>query len=369
MIELSSRRQSSKFSSASTTNVGLLVIGAILLALANTSMAVDGVIEINPACVPVGCFPGDPAGFPVTITESGSYRLTGNLVLPDENTTAIVYSAADVSIDFNGFAIRGVTECQQNPSTLLVGCAQAGSGRGIEALDTLYSTSLRVSNGTIHGTGNRAISLSEPNNSAVIEDMVIRSSGSTGIYCKGYCTVRDSRVELSLSHGIHSDPDSGVVGEVNAVDVHLISNGGGGVRCIADDRRRCSVIDSTVKFNSGIGISGVAIARGVLVAQNGSAGIIAGLVADSVVRNNGDTGVAARVVRGSYISGNAGAGIESGGLPGALVVDNKISFNAGCGTWDAVLVENFFLQNNNGNLQTCASVHLGPNHCEPNVGC
>lgn len=292
MTRSKSRRQTSNFTSASTTYrpLGKLLIGFILLALASTSMAVDGVIEINPACVPVGCFPGDPAGFPVTITESGSYRLTGNLILPDENTTAIVYSAADVSIDFNGFAIRGVTECQQNPSTLLVGCALTGSGRGIEALDTLYSTSLRVSNGTIHGTGNRAISLSESNNSAVIEDMVIRSSGSTGIYCGDTCTVRNTRVELSLGDGIAGQSatikdavvrSSGAIGiscdegiclisntrvelnevngiyglraEVTAVDVHVFSNGATGIVCEGVETA-CIVTNSVVKLNTGSGL-------------------------------------------------------------------------------------------------------------------
>jgi hypothetical protein len=44
--------------------------------------ASDGQLEINQACaVNTGCFPGDDPGFPVTITQPGSYRLTGNLDL------------------------------------------------------------------------------------------------------------------------------------------------------------------------------------------------------------------------------------------------------------------------------------------------
>ena len=48
---------------------------------AGTSHAVDGVFEISQACVEFGCVPGDSAFFPVTISESGSYRLTSNIIV------------------------------------------------------------------------------------------------------------------------------------------------------------------------------------------------------------------------------------------------------------------------------------------------
>jgi hypothetical protein len=55
-----------------------LVLGCALL-LSISSRAADGVIEINQSCVAGGCFAGDTAGFPVTISQPGSYRLTSNL--------------------------------------------------------------------------------------------------------------------------------------------------------------------------------------------------------------------------------------------------------------------------------------------------
>ena len=45
--------------------------------------AADGVIEINQAGIEAD------GGFPYVISEPGSYILTGNLMVPDENTTAI----------------------------------------------------------------------------------------------------------------------------------------------------------------------------------------------------------------------------------------------------------------------------------------
>ena len=62
----------------------------------------------------------DTAGFPVTIAASGSYRLTGNLVVTDKNTTVIEVTnpAKQVTIDLNGFSISGPVTCAAPP----IGC-------------------------------------------------------------------------------------------------------------------------------------------------------------------------------------------------------------------------------------------------------
>jgi hypothetical protein len=45
----------------------------LLLLFATPALAVDGVLEINQTCaVQTGCFSGDTAGFPVTISASGA---------------------------------------------------------------------------------------------------------------------------------------------------------------------------------------------------------------------------------------------------------------------------------------------------------
>ena len=50
------------------------------------ALADAGRLEINQICaVETGCFPGDAAGFPVTLTTPGSYALTGNLSLALES--------------------------------------------------------------------------------------------------------------------------------------------------------------------------------------------------------------------------------------------------------------------------------------------
>ena len=84
----------------------------ILLALGGSAVAADGVYEINQACaLSTGCFLNDAAGFPVTITASGSYLLTSNLVVADVDTNGIEVSEKGVTIDLNGFAVSGPRFC------------------------------------------------------------------------------------------------------------------------------------------------------------------------------------------------------------------------------------------------------------------
>ena len=76
---------------------------------ASSAWAVDGVVLINQASALAGnVTPGDTPGFPVTISQPGSYRLAGNLTVPDANTTAIeVTATGQVTVDLNGFVISG----------------------------------------------------------------------------------------------------------------------------------------------------------------------------------------------------------------------------------------------------------------------
>ena len=70
-----------------------LVLGAALRAAAS-----DGAREINQTAALAGAVtPGDTAGFPVTISQAGSYLLTGNLVVPSADTTASSWAARRAS--------------------------------------------------------------------------------------------------------------------------------------------------------------------------------------------------------------------------------------------------------------------------------
>ena len=95
-------------------------VAICLLFAATAVQAADGVIEINQASVEAA------GGFPFEITRTGSYKLTGNLEVDDVNTTAIWVRTAYVTVDLNGFSIRGPVECEFGES-----CDQAGTGAGV----------------------------------------------------------------------------------------------------------------------------------------------------------------------------------------------------------------------------------------------
>ena len=95
--------------------------------------AVDGIILIDQNRALAGSVtPGDTPGFPVTISQSGSYRLAGNLTVPDANTTAISITADNVTIDLNGFSIIGPTVCTPaSASAPVTSCSPTGTGVGV----------------------------------------------------------------------------------------------------------------------------------------------------------------------------------------------------------------------------------------------
>ena len=90
------------------------IISTCALLICVDARAVDGVVLIDQNKALAGnVTPGDAPGFPVTISRSGSYRLSGDLTVPDAATTAVdvTNTAADVSIDLNGFSISGPVVC------------------------------------------------------------------------------------------------------------------------------------------------------------------------------------------------------------------------------------------------------------------
>lgn len=123
-------------------NVGsahLYCCTAVLLSI--SAFAVDGVVLINQNTVIAA------GEFPCHITQPGSYRLTGNLVVTSANIAAdgkaaIVIDADNVTLDLNGFAISGPNTCAWIP----VFC----TNNGVNAHGVLsFHTRIAVFNGYI----------------------------------------------------------------------------------------------------------------------------------------------------------------------------------------------------------------------------
>lgn len=199
-----------------------------------SARAADGVLEIHRTCIATGCFPGDGPGFPVEVAESGSYLLTSDLVVPDENTTAIRVTGARVSIDLGGFSISGPTFCTGIPTT----CFPGGSGVGIDFEPGTFGS---AANGKIQGMGGTGIEDGNGN----FENLLLHSNGGDGISASG--TIHGCRVTR---------------------------NGDAGIAC-----NSALVLDNLVTFNGRAGISctGHPVIRGNRVTDNGNAGTSPGI--------------------------------------------------------------------------------------------
>lgn len=162
--------------------------------------AADGVLEINQACVAAGCFPGDSAGFPVKITDPGSYILTSDIDISGENTpedlNAIEIQGAlgRVVLDLNGFSIVGPTFC--SGGTPPTSCSPLGTGVGIRAFDN----TVIIRNGRVTGMGNIGIQLVT---ASTVEGVVVTDCGGVGIQGGTNTVISDSRVRRNGSDGIN----------------------------------------------------------------------------------------------------------------------------------------------------------------------
>jgi len=93
--------------------------------------------------------PGDTPGFPVTLSLPGSYRLTSNLTVP-VGADGILITAENVTLDLNGFTIKGPGSCTKSASGYTVTCAPPSYHHGVNVNSTGLSESV-VRNGTVQG--------------------------------------------------------------------------------------------------------------------------------------------------------------------------------------------------------------------------
>jgi hypothetical protein len=111
--------------------IGMIALSVILAS--TSTLAVDGQVLINQSTVTAA------GGFPYRITQPGSYKLSGNLVVPG-GAHAIVITADGVMFDLNGFSISGSGS----------GCDIFGSCTH-QSIGISYSGSDTVRNGTVSG--------------------------------------------------------------------------------------------------------------------------------------------------------------------------------------------------------------------------
>ncbi len=293
---------------------GIFMAIAVGVLTAGPGSATDGVIEINQArALAGGVTAGDTAGFPVLLTSAGSYRLTGNLVAP-ASKDAIYVSAADVTIDLNGFSV-------------------SGSGTGaIYGVFIVVAANVEVRNGTIRGFPGNAINAVACSGCRVI-DVRIRGNSHHGIYMGANSLIRGCTASGNGGGGLYAGASSSFINNI-AHDNDLT-----GIRITGNDG---GLIEGNVSYGNGVdGITANDFPNpsSVTVRNNSSYsntnhGIASqgGTVVGNTTSGNGVDGihisVSAAWVQGNRSTGNGDDGIQSNGTSGVSITDNVVTGNA-----------------------------------------
>lgn len=385
----------------------LLKIGCFVsLALLGLSSPALGQVTINQSKANAGnVTPGDAAGFPVTLTAPGSYELTGNLTVPNANTTAIQVTADNVSINLNGFVIKGPTVCTKDALSGFVSCSPTGSGRGVDAVNRNGTV---VVNGEVRGMGEDGLILG-PN--CRVERVSVFSNGRIGINTGSGSLVNSSLVNQNGIYGIlvtggtitgNTANENGDIGifaaaagsAVNAssliTDNRASGNVGSGIviqgGTVTGNTARDNggdgistdggLSDATVSGNTVVGNagSGIRVGNGTVsgntAIQNSNDGITmfgTGIVSGNTAINNTINGIFAgqAVVIGNTASGSEnGSGINGSGAMFDNLVESNAGFGLALGAFSAYARN--VVNNNNGsnaNPQVSGGINLGQNMC------
>lgn len=196
--------------------------------------------------------PGDGAGYPITISQPGSYKLTSNLYVP-AGISGIVISAPNVTLDLNGFTIAGPVTCSQNTTTRAVTCSAAYSGQVYGIGAAAADLGIAIRNGTVQGFAGYGIFGS---GNDLVERVHVTQNSFIGIDQTGTNDanprIADVLVDLNGVHGMTLNASGGVVSgsRVNA-------NGGDGIY----GNGRVLVLDTQVRRNFSVGLRNAQVSR------------------------------------------------------------------------------------------------------------
>lgn len=297
------------------------------------------------------------------ITQAGSYYLTGPIDLPDNaSTNGIVIAAPDVTLDLNGFRIRGD--------------GRATSLSGIFVADDPGFYHLVVRNGVIRDWGHAGIDATH-SRAAHFSELRIGVNGlnhdSTdkgGLTTGTGCTVVDCEIWGNGGGGLIAGDWS----TVNRCTTHM--NHGAGIKT----GQYCTVSQCTSSNNDGSQGHGIWLTSGgdgsgsTAVDCTASFNIQCGLLANNgctisrcTAFQNGDAGISVGI--GCSVTGNtcgrsagpAGTGIRATGS-GNRIEDNTTNFNAT--GFDISGVKNLVIRNRTGGDAVPYSIGTGNTYGE-----
>lgn len=216
-----------------------LAVAAALLALTGSASA-QATIDHKKALAG-NVTPGDTAGYPITLSVPGHYKLMSNLMVPN-GMTGVKIMADGVTLDLNGFAVISGRNCTANYATYVTTCSADGGQIGIDG-STNSNHIFTVRNGMVSGF----------HKGVVIDGGLVQN-----------VIVRNNQVGVQV-HNTRPVRVTGVLAEHNGEAGIDLLNGG-------------SIVDSSVASMNTIGIrvdGGLGTVRDSLVTYNRT-GIVGG---------------------------------------------------------------------------------------------
>ncbi|MBL8014435.1 MAG: hypothetical protein JNN05_11370 [Candidatus Omnitrophica bacterium] len=218
--------------------IALFVV--ILSFLAEQGWAVDGEVLISQTTAEAGrVTPDDTAGFPVTISLPGSYKLSSNLNIP-AGKIGILIATNNVTLDLNGFRIIGISS--------------SGTETAISDNNQIRQN-ITVRNGSIV-TIRTGINLAA-SRQCVIEGMRLNQIGDVAITVGDYSTVVDNSINqvtgFAQAGGIGISGKQGQKIRGNTISQVLSPNGSfkpSGIKVLHN-----SLVENNTVMLSGMGIS------------------------------------------------------------------------------------------------------------------
>lgn len=285
----------------------------------------------------------NPGVMPIVITRSGTYRLKSDLVQSDPSVDVLRIDAGDVTIDLNGFAIRGPAVCVGEGAVRV--CDPSGSGSGIRVA-SLQRSRIRVANGVIRGLAGDG--LAGEGGVWSVESVDLLDNGGSGAQID---SVDGGYLSNVTAIG---NQDNGIEGfSLRLVNCDASRNAMSGISLA-----RGLVSGCTASMNAASGVQGSVVMSGCVVMGNGGRGVegTSAVVVNNVIAGNEDggavcadcsfennvlifnpvnqaLGTAENVLSDSVIRGNA---VRSSSAAGAFQVSNGLVgdtlLRAGVGT-------------------------------------
>jgi parallel beta-helix repeat protein len=300
-----------------------LLLTAVLLSAAPV-WADDGFYVIGVGGKPVG---KEITSLPCTISESGMYYLSKNLLQLLYTGSAITVSASNVTLDLMGFTLNGISRVTGGAHGIWInegtsgvevrnGCITNFVGDGVHCLgQNCRLLGLRVTN--VGGAG-----ISENGKNQVISCFA-SGCGHEGIYSGGSSMLKGNTVNGNATNGITAGDNCTMMGNT------VSSNGQYGI----SSGNSCTVTGNSTQnsSNHGIRTGDHCSVTGNSSQNNTGSGIQAGL---------------ASLVQGNTASGNGGNGIYVS--EGSTVAGNTARGNGGYGIWAVAIclvIDNSLINN------------------------